>query len=90
MRIIGEIPHHRLKISIFKNDDRISIKFENRFYEQIFKMQAAIANVEEAKRFVDDIFIENVEKTFILMHQNRVQATEKMQTNEDNEFEEII
>ena len=40
MRIIGQIEHPDLKITVFKSDNRISVKFENEGYEQIFKLGA--------------------------------------------------
>jgi hypothetical protein len=91
MRIIGNIQHPTLKISVFRNDNRISIKFENAQYEQIFKMKESITNVEEAQRFADAPFCKNVELHFIAMHQNKIDALKRfLPQNEDDEFEEII
>ena len=33
MRIVGDIEHPRLKITVFKNDGRFSLKFENGKYK---------------------------------------------------------
>jgi hypothetical protein len=91
MRIIGEIAHQRMKISVFRNDNRISIKFENAQYEQIFKMKEEITSVEEAQRFADDSFMEAVEKNFITMHQNKIQAMGRFAPiQDDDDFDEII
>jgi hypothetical protein len=91
MRIIGEISHPRMKISVFKNDNRISIKFENAQYEQIFKMRESISNVEEAQRFADETFVNAVEKHFEGMNQNKVLAMQRfLPKTEEEEFEEII
>jgi hypothetical protein len=91
MRIIGNIEHPTLKISVFRNDNRISIKFENAQYEQIFKMKESITNVEEAQRFADATFCKNVELHLIAMHQNKMDALKRfLPQNEDDEFEEII
>ena len=68
MRIIGNIEHPVLKISVFRNDNRISIKFENAQYEQIFKMRESITNVAEAQRFADAAFCKNVETQFAAWH----------------------
>jgi hypothetical protein len=91
MRIIGNIDHPRLKISVFRNDNRISIKFENALYEQTFKMKESITNTDDATRFVDDAFCENVEKVFIQMHQNKIEAMQRFLPPVDNDFfDEII
>ena len=91
MRIIGSIDHPVLKISVFRNDNRISIKFENTQYEQIFKMKESITNVEEAQRFADEAFCKNVEKQFVAMHQNKMEALQRfLPQNSEEEFEEII
>ena len=34
MRILGYLEHPTLKITVFKMDNRISVKFENSLYEQ--------------------------------------------------------
>ncbi len=91
MRIIGNIDHPTLKISVFRNDNRISLKFENAQYEQIFKMKESISSVEDAQRFADATFCKNVETHFIAMHQNKIDALQRfLPSNEKNEFEEII
>lgn len=91
MRIIGEIAHQRMKISVFRNDNRISIKFENAQYEQIFKMKEEITSVEEAQRFADVALMEAVENNFITMHQNKIQAMSRFAPiQDDDDFDEII
>jgi hypothetical protein len=63
MRIIGEVEHPRLKISIFRNDGRFSIKFESGLLEQIYKLRddERITTADDVKRLVDAEFIEKVE-----------------------------
>ena len=55
MRIIGEIEHSNLKITVFQHDSRISIKFETGMYEQTYKFRTGglVNDLEEAKTFVD-------------------------------------
>ena len=91
MRIIGNIEHPVLKISVFRNDNRISIKFENAQYEQIFKMRESITNVAEAQRFADTAFCKNVETQFAAMHQNKIDAMQRfLPLQNEDEFDEII
>ena len=63
MRIVGEIDHPRLKISIFKNDGKFSLKFEANLLEQIYKFRddERLGSVDDVKRIVDAAFIEKIQ-----------------------------
>ena len=39
MRLLANIPHPLLKISIFTNDNRFTLKFESGLYEQTYKFR---------------------------------------------------
>lgn len=77
MRVIGYVEHPAFKISIFKNDGRISVKFENEQYEQTFKLgeDERFASVENVQKWVDQELIDKVSAGFRLMHEARLQAT---------------
>jgi hypothetical protein len=93
MRIIGNIEHPSLKISIFKMENRYSVKFENALYEQTFKLGdderfASIANIE---KWVDPILLEQVQQNFQNMHQTRMGGIDRhFKPSEETVFEEII
>ena len=55
MRIIGNIEHPSLKISVFKNDGRTSVKFETSLYEQTFKLgdDERFSTLEGVQKLVD-------------------------------------
>lgn len=76
MRIIGTIEHPHLKITIFKMDQRISVKFENALYEQTFKLgqDERLNSTEAIQNLVDPAFTEQILAIFQQMHQARMAA----------------
>ena len=65
MRIIANIPHPKLTISIFSMNDKYQIKFEAGPMEQIYKIAHNEADgVEGIKKMVDDAFLEQVLQRF--------------------------
>jgi hypothetical protein len=58
MRVVGEIPHPELKITIFHWNNRYLIKLEAGLLEQTFKVQEYdVASEEELKKIVNEDFI---------------------------------
>lgn len=93
MRIIGYIEHPTLKITLFKMDNKLSIKFESGFYEQTYKFRAAngLETADDLTKLVDASFIEAVNEQFIQLHKIKLQAmTRHMPPKQENEFEVII
>lgn len=75
MRIIGSIDHHVYKITVFKMDQRVSLKIENERYEQTYKLGDAdqYSALEGVQALVTDGFLERVTAIFQQMHLNRMQ-----------------
>lgn len=93
MRIIGNIDHPVLKISVFRADNRISVKFENALYEQTFKLgeDERFATLEAVQKFVDAAMIEDVMAGFRQMHATNMAAMSRSFPAIETEiFEEII
>lgn len=93
MRIIGEIQHPSLKITIFKMGDRTSVKFENERYEQTYKLGSddRLSGVDAIQQWVDPGFLEQVQQVFQQMHQTQMAATARLFTKgPENHFDEII
>jgi hypothetical protein len=93
MRIIGNIEHPLLKITIFKMDNRVSVKFENTLYEQTFKLgdDERIAQPEAIRQLVDAQFIDQVQTTFRQMHQTKLSGYARLfPVEEQAHFETII
>jgi hypothetical protein len=94
MRIIGQIDHPVLKITAFKMDNKVSVKFESGLYEQIFKFRSGegIDTVEDVRRLVDGPFLEKVLLHLQQMHQHKMEAMCRLHGagEPSDEFEEII
>lgn len=93
MRIIGYIEHPNLKITVFKMDNRLSVKFETGLYEQTYKYRTGdgMESLEDVKKQVDQAFIEQIEKMFVDMHQAKNQALKRNQDQgQEDEFDVII
>ena len=93
MRIIGHIEHPHLKITVFKMDNRLSVKFENAGYEQTYKLglDERLESFEDVQKLVDAAFTAQVLAQFQQMHQTRIAAYARA-FPVDNQafFEEII
>ncbi|MCB0705659.1 MAG: hypothetical protein KDC34_10135 [Saprospiraceae bacterium] len=92
MRIIGEIPHLRLKITVFQMNEKLSIKLEDGLLEQIYKFRKGegIELLEDAKRFCTPTFLQSVESIFRAMNENRFKNLTPSASASDNEFDQII
>ncbi|MFN7118425.1 MAG: hypothetical protein ACK4TA_16630 [Saprospiraceae bacterium] len=93
MRIIGNIEHPILKITIFKMDNKFSVKFESGLYEQTYKFRSsdAVKGLEDIQKIVDATFCEEVLQTLNVMHQRKNAAMARALPQETmTEFEEII
>ncbi len=93
MRIVGYIDHPVFKITVFRMDTRISVKFEDRDLEQTYKFRIndQLNSLQEVKNLVAGDFIIGVEEEM-----NRMRAlqqktlVQQIIQNDDEEFEEII
>ncbi len=93
MRIIGEIEHPVLKITVFNMSEKISIKFESGLYEQTYKLRAmdSVKNMEDIKKLVDEELVDHVMNGLREMHQFKQAALGRfMPAVEEGEFDEII
>lgn len=69
MRIIGNIPHPKLTISIFSMNDKYQVKFEAGPMEQTFKLtHDEVSGVEGIRKLVDEEFLEKVMARFNEMY----------------------
>lgn len=78
MRIIGEIAHSKYKITVFKMNERTSVKIEDKLFEQIYKFRdgAGINNTTDVEKLLTDDFITNVDEVFSQMGANYMTALE--------------
>jgi len=79
MRVVGEIAHPELKITIFHWNNRYLIKLEAGLFEQTFKIhEYDVASEEEVKKIVNEDFISAALDRFNLMAQSLEQSLEKL------------
>lgn len=94
MRILGHIDHPQLKITVFKMDNRISVKFESPLYEQTYKLgqDDRLNTLEAITNLIDPEFIHRVQETMQQMHRTRLEALPRAfpLAHESDTFEEII
>lgn len=92
MRILGEIPHPRLKITVFKTDTRYSLKLEDGFLEQTYKFREDenVTGFEDIRRLADDRFLQQVSELFTLMGRNHLSTLDRHLPEQPGEFEDII
>lgn len=65
MRVIGNIPHPKISITIFSMNDKYQVKFEAGPMEQIFKIPHSEVNgVEGIQKLVDEEFLKKVMDRF--------------------------
>lgn len=92
MRIIGYVEHPNLKITLFKLNNRLSVKFESGLYEQVYKIRESeqINNTESLQKIIDKEFIKAVEEDFVKMHQRIIGAIQKITPKSEDEFDTIL
>lgn len=94
MRAIGNIEHPYLKITVFKSDERLSVKFENEGYEIGFKlgMDERLNTLDAIQRWVDQALTEELLQHLQVLHRSRLAASSRAfpEANSGSEFEEII
>ncbi len=75
MRIVKEIPHPAVKITIFHWNNRYLIKLEANFLEQTYKLQEFdVTSEEDVIKMVDDRFLEQAMTLFQGMDRNFANA----------------
>ena len=93
MRIIGNIDHPVLKITIFKMDNKLSVKFETGLYEQTYKFRMGdlIKSAEDIRTIVDQKFLEEVLDNFNRMTRSKNTSIDRnLAKLDEEEFDDII
>lgn len=68
MRVIEEIPHPQLKITIFSWNEKYILKVEAGQYEQSYKIsELDVVGVDEVKEMITPEFLEKVMTRFTAM-----------------------
>ena len=79
MRVIGNIPHPTITISIFAMNDKYQIRFEAGPLEQIFKIQQTDVNgIEGIYKLVDEEFMRKIMERFNEMYLSFKEAKQRL------------
>ena len=86
MRIIGYLDIPGLVVTVFKNENRLSVKFEKNLLEQTFKVRddVNLSGLNEVKKLFDAQWINEIEAQFDKMENDRNAALHRY----DNLLEE--
>ncbi|GJM32774.1 MAG: hypothetical protein DHS20C18_17750 [Saprospiraceae bacterium] len=93
MRIEGYIEHPNMKITVFKMDTRLSVKFETGNYEQTYKFRMGdlIQSFRDIEKLVDSSFMGGVLKEFERMSRISGMALERhLPRKGEEEFPDIV
>jgi len=92
MRIIGEFDLEDIKVTVFKMNEKLSIKFEKSLIEQIIKFRdgSGVNTLEEAKSFCNADILGAIKSSFEALNQSRYQSILEMQGSKEDDFEDII
>lgn len=87
MRIIGEFDAGQIKVTVFKMNERVSIKLETGLLEQTYKFRdgSGVENVEQARQFCDEAFLDRVSAIFTTMATARNQRFDALLQNSAEE-----
>ena len=91
MRIIGEIQHPRYKISVLKMNEKVTLQIEDRLVTQsyAFRDGSGVKDLASAEKILTSEFLQKIEMRFSQMHADYLEALEKMNTEELDDFEII-
>jgi hypothetical protein len=79
MRIVGNIPHPLMKITVFVMNMKYSVKLEMGPMEQTFKIRESeiLQSLEDISLLLDDTFIDECLENFTLMSQCMEKAIQR-------------
>lgn len=81
MRLVGQIPHPRLKISVFNYNAKYIIEVEIGPFKQTYKIpETEVSGMNEIQRLVDAEFIESNAKRFLEMRDDFATTFKKNKT----------
>jgi hypothetical protein len=81
MRLVANIPHEDVRISVFAWNDKFLVKFEKAGMEQTYKIaEIDIPGDGDLEKMLDDEFIDQVLEIFQKMGNSWREARERMDT----------
>ena len=68
MRVIGDIPHHQMKITVFSWNNKYHIKFEIGQFEQTYKIGSMdLIGMDDINKMIDEEFLDSIMQRFLEM-----------------------
>ncbi|MDP4954382.1 MAG: hypothetical protein NWQ53_12115, partial [Flavobacteriales bacterium] len=68
MRVIGDIPHHQMKITVFSWNNKYHIKFEIGQFEQTYKIGSMdLMGMDDINKMIDEAFLDSIMQRFLEM-----------------------
>lgn len=85
MRIVGNIPHPYVKITVFALNMRYSVKLEMGQVEQTYKIRHSdvIENLDDLSKLVDEQLIEDCIAHFSKMHKSMEDAYKRLRAKDE-------
>jgi len=92
MRIIGEFDADQIKVTVFKMNERISLKFEYNLLEQTYKFRdgSGISSMEDIRDYCNQNTIDQVSRIFKNMAEARSTSLSLLISSSEEEFDIII
>ncbi len=91
MRVIGEIKHPKYKITILKMNEKISIQIEDRLVSQsyTFRDGSGVNDMMTVEQVLTPKFMKDIDVRFNQMNADYIEALEKLNTDDFDDFEII-
>lgn len=92
MRIIKEIERGTMKVTVFKMNEKLSIKFEDHLNEIILKFRdgASVHEGENMDQFLDEATLEHYREQLEKCHTFKIDQLIKLEESKGFQFPEII
>ncbi|GAB4264648.1 MAG: hypothetical protein Kow0027_31510 [Saprospiraceae bacterium] len=92
MRIIHEYTQGSVRVTVFRMDNKFSVKLEQDLLEQTYKFREGrpVEALEDVLSLLDDRFFESAEYIFSKMIQLRQTALESLSGPDEDDFPTIL
>ena len=92
MRIVGYLDTQGYKTTVFKNNNRLIVKFEADNLEQTFKFPASaqLQTLRDIELLLTPVFYHRVVQRFKEMYENQKLLLHELKEAEDESWDEII
>ena len=89
MRILGDLSRGQLRISFFRHEGRVLLKFEDGLLEQTYRFREVegLTQAQDLEALIDEDFLAEVEQVFVQMRSAGMGAMERHFGRLDQESE---